>query len=265
MSLSFIDPAVFIWDVQDFTNNPHKYSLLAEEIIALLAMISKSEIHIAGNPEFFENLVNSFPYSGINAKRAGLSDFTTLVYKFFDDSINRIGHSNNSNVASSNPDLSNRAHFNPNLKHEINYALYSLSTTSHQNSIFSHVSLHSNPIRSIDIVVSPNNTCTVQCFADLAAYNNFFIPPRKIYEHHWKHDSLSGYGSKLPDCLDYNNLQDLLDNAVNLNEKFMCIFSSKANEYIVFRSHVPNRYHAYPIQSNKLSRSGINPSDIPTL
>lgn len=262
MSASFIDPAVLVWDIQDFNANSNKYESIAADIVALLSLLSQSRVQLVGSPELFSALINSFPYAGINTRRVGLSDFATLVYDFLSRRLSTQAAYERNNIAQSNPDIVNRAHYCSELKEEIAYSLSALASVD-QRVIFSHVSLYHQQVASCTITLPQGIVASVPWGADLAAYQRYLIPPRKTYERYSKHAPSSGYGSRLPASLTDDDLQALLDVATGKTDKCLCAFSTAVRQYIVFRRHFSNAYHAYPIQENELSRNGINSSEIP--
>lgn len=261
-NLAFIDPAVLIWDVDDFGRRPSSYWSLASDAIDLFSVIESAGIRAVLRQGFFDVMLSSFPAEHLDHGKHELRDFSNVVYGFLakinlhedcylDGVIDRC-----------RPDLRARMHFTTEIRNELNSLLKFVSENSDKFVFFSHECVLGAPRVVVSIEVGAD-IVEIDCLASIESYFEYRNQLLPIYEENEKHDSLCGFGSKLPDCLDHNDLQALLIAASPVNyQKVVCIYSLKANRYIVFRRHFSNRYHAYPIAVGELSRMGINSSDV---
>lgn len=258
---SFVDPAVLIWDINDYKLDQGRYWELASEVVSLLTMLEESETQIVARPELLEILIDSFPCEYLLNSCCELRDFSNAIFGLL--AKNNIFYSEYSECGcvASTPELSNRSHFSQNLKNEVVNALGTLLNAPNISSIFSSslVGIEANNIR----IESQTKQCDVICFSNNIRFAVFENRHDRIYEKSMKHDPLGGFGSKLPRCLSDDDLQSLLDVACVIPGKdFLCVWSNKSESYIIFRPHIDNCFHAYAVRENELSKMGINPSHV---
>lgn len=263
MNLAFLDPAIFIWDVSDYIKNQGRYWAIASDVVELIGLVENCGVQVVARQEIVDRMIASFPAEHIDHSNPELRDFSTVIYGFLSRGNFGVQEFASPPIVSCAPDLINRQHFCEELKYEIHCALSFVFENASQFAIFSHEQIVGVSFISVNLV-SAKEPLAVECFANAERYVEFRMRTARIYEENMKHDSLSGFGSKLPECLNESDLQGLLSEAMfTPNKNSLCIYSTKASAYIVFRNHFANRYHAYPVAENELSRIGVNSTQIP--
>lgn len=258
---SFVDPAILIWDVNDYRLDQGRYWELASDVVDLLTMLEASETKIVARPELLEILIDSFPCEYLLNSCCELRDFSNAIFGLLAKDNLFYAEYSQCGCVTSSPELVNRPHFSQNLKDEVVNALGSLLNAPTISSIFSNslIGIETHKTR----VESTTSQHDIICFSNKSRFSLFENRHERIYEGSVKHDPLGGFGSKLPICLSDNDLQNLLDASKTIPGKdFLCVWSTKSKFYIIFRPHINNCFHAYAIRENELSKMGINPSHV---
>jgi hypothetical protein len=262
MDLVFVDPAILVWDHAEYAIDQGRYWQIAKDVVATIALIEDCGLTVVLRHEMIDQLINSFPAEYLDHDVHELRDFVNVIYAFL---AREDLHENDYPIIpilSCAPDFAGRLHFPQVLKDETAYALHYVLLNEKSSVVFTH-----ECIAGANIVTATIRSATklgnVECFASSARYQVFQARVVPVYEENHNHDSLSGYGSRLPHCLDPNDLQVLLDAATSRPDpRLVCAYSNKANTYIAFRKHFANRYHAYPVLESELSRMGVNPAAV---
>lgn len=262
---AFVDPGLVIWDVAKFNENEGDYWGLAQDVIYLIEVIEKAGLSFAVSQKLLDSMIEAFPAQYLDHRKSELRDFSNSIYDFLScpqvDVINFVSNG----VSGCNPDLRARSHFAGDLTLETDRLLCFVYENFGSYIVFSHELISASPFRELKITQKEDSR-DVECFANSGRYGEFLSSRGRLYEEYVKHDPLCGFGSRLPIGLDDAALQSLLDGAVEIHsDRVLCVYSVGVDEYILFRRHLGNRYHAYPIPQNELSRSGVNPAHIPRI
>ena len=260
--MALLDPGMVVWDVNDFVDNQGKYWSIATDVVALIEYIETSGLYPTARQEFIDVVITAFPAEHLDHGKQELRDFSNVIYSFLSrEAINIIDYEQK-DIVYCNPDLRERGHFCKELKEEITSLLCYATNHADSTVAFTHDQVVGCDLEYLT-VNSGTKENTIDCYSSNKRYSEFFAGLFPIYEKNPKHDSLAGYGSRLPNCLTENDLQTLLGvAATKVDEKSLCAFCEKAQCFIVFRRHYANRYHAYPVEQNELSRIGVNPTEV---
>lgn len=255
---TFLDPALFCWNVDDYLARPGVYWALVEDLTQLLEILEEASANIVWWGSFVDSLIESFPVDYMYSGRKDLRDFSNSLLTFLTKWQPNKDQEYSGNIFSCVPDLSARSHFCATLKDEAARGLSALvSHPSDLKTVFSHSVVLGAPVKSICFPELVDNNI-IDCVFDGVGYASWARYGERIYEKHSKHDQFCGYGSKLPECLSDEDMQALLDSAQAVSDESCLIkYSDKAGTYLIFREHRPGRYHGYPIAANELSRMKI--------
>lgn len=257
-----IDPAVLVWDTTDFPRREYIYWDAVAEVLRIFEIIDDFNFQTVMSGRLAELLLDAFPITEIGSQRSELRDFSRRVYSFISQALATGGCFSGLKAKKITPDFISRVQFSDDLKSEIECAFYDAASKS-IDAVFSH----SVAIECSDGLVeieSDDTISAIPCLTTGSCYDDFIFSKTKKYEKHQKHDRTYGYGSKLPACLGNEDMQELLESAMHVDgADYLCVFSKKAEAFLVFRPHHKNRYHGYPEEADVLTKRGIVVGNIP--
>lgn len=263
-----ICPELFIWDCTSIKSTIARYSDIADLIMDAFDTIEQYDIPVVFPSDYALSILSHFPYEDIYACNGEFVDFAKSVQSF----LSKHGGDEdyfiiNTSKKYHTPTI-NKPHFNTNINNSIDELLnYSYERDDRLVFIYTEEN-------SVDLKISTNPAFTPAKTKehDLVSIKNFenftFKIYGRAYEENIKHNAISGWSSPLPKELNNSDLQDLLEIAINTREGSTDLVakSNICNQYIRFRKHGPNTYHAYPESKVVFEKiKGLALDDIPAI
>ena len=251
-----IAPSLLVWSEEDIESLKEQYRIHAGSIINMFKLIEEHELSIIINPNLLTEILNSFPCSQLSRNWSYFGDFIRVVTNFLSKSLENhkriISYPSGDFEHISDPSVI-KEYFAFELVLQIPPFLAGISDheletifLDYQN-FGSHLQIKST---SKDVFIELCSTEDFEKYLDSVF--------GKIYELNIKHHHKSGWGSKLPSELSDQDLQKILNQAVEVNglSKSYLAYSNKSQTYIRFRKHHKNVFHAYPISSAEVVQIG---------
>ncbi|MEW6715100.1 MAG: hypothetical protein AB1306_08435 [Nitrospirota bacterium] len=261
---ALLDPGLLCWDSMDYVLNKSKYWVLIEQIIKITEILDRPNICMLFTSKLANELIEIFPIGEIAHENSDLRDFCSLMYSLFSKwSSSEYEISEVDDVISITPDICNRSHLSQIIKAELKKIMSYVNKQPYDTGFITHCNVLDFNQTGL-CCITRNSRFTLQIIDNQDKCIEFYKKYSLFYEENRKHNSLNGYGSRLPIYIGKQELQDLLDYFVCCDESAsFVIFSIKYKILIVFKRHSGNLYHAYPIDEGELSRMRLSKKDVP--
>lgn len=256
-----LDPAVLIWDIADYAAREHDYWRLINEFVSLLEMIDLMPCELALSSSLAEIIIDHFPADQLT-EGGGLHDFVRLIYTFLANRLEAAEHYESATLTNIFPNVVARGHLGPQVCTRLADCLNVALAATGEAYFASHSVVWVFPSQHITCDEYPGKLVSV--YLDFSQYQALLFSFTRVYEAHDKHHHLYGYGSRLPESLGEERIQQALDLAVELSgPDCLCARLGPEGVVLVFRRHHQNRYHAYPIEASEYSKYGIVADRLP--
>jgi hypothetical protein len=259
-----ISPSTLVWDANNTATAPDQYRFLASSVVSLFQLIEENDLKIVANPNLLNGILTSFPYSKLTEDWHHFGDFILATTNFIsrnDPCSGRfLTYPSGEFPHTSTPILS-KEHFNEDLKSAIPSLLAAIWSCYRDSILIDAENAQDHWVIKNGVAEAQFELVAPSDYEEY--FDNIF---GRIYEPHKKHHPTYGWGTKLPNQLSNDDLQKLLDNAVSVRglSKSYLVFSNKCSIYIRFRRHHANKFHAYPITEDEISKiRGVTLGAIP--
>lgn len=260
-----LDPILFIWDRNRIAEEESIYWGLAIYLSDVLELFDNCEYaSIAMREVGALQIIESFPADAIDYGNAIFRDVARMVYGFV-GSHQRDHEFSDQVLEQLSPDYAERAHFTDEIRREVHSTAAYVLDQNLDPFVVTRADFWESGESSVQVRSQTNYAefCVLQSTEECV---QVIQSRRRVYEENAKHAVDYGWGSRLPDCLDDTHLQLLLDRAtaVSKDQTLMYVYSKTAECFVVFRQHVANKYHGYPVAVDELSRIGASATKFPS-
>lgn len=248
-----LSPSLLVWNKDRLPNDRYQLRKLAGSVVEMFDLIEEYELSVLMNEQLRDSILNSFPCEDLYEYQEFFADYVSATMSFLAKNVNSDNITNYPDIlieVESIPDIK-KIYFTERLKIQINSLLEAIK--NYQNNVL--VLIDEEYVNQMSI--QSNNEIVIVEQKEVSQLSKcLFIKYGRVYEKNEKHDPRSGWGSKLPSSLSQHDLQELLNIAIPTDGLLKCLvsYSTRAGAYIMFRKHVANVFHAYPVDSKELER-----------